>query len=138
MLNASVLLADYAAVADGKLTVVGAGWTFTGPDPAPSALGILIEVPWDRTNRPMHLSVLLNEEDGRPVMGPGGPIQIDGDFEAGRPPGHPPGAPIMVPMAFNFGPLPLDPGNRYVWELSIDGETMEHWQVGFNTREQTS
>ena len=33
-----MLLADYAVVSDGKLTIVGGGWSQTGPDPA--AFGI--------------------------------------------------------------------------------------------------
>ena len=29
-----MLLADYAVVSDGKLTIVGGGWSQTGPEPA--------------------------------------------------------------------------------------------------------
>ena len=46
-----------------------------------------------------------------------------GDFEVGRPVGAAPGSFIDVPVAMNFGPLPLEGGKRYVWELNIDGET---------------
>jgi hypothetical protein len=31
-----MLLADFAQVSDGKLTVVGGGWSLTGPDPSRS------------------------------------------------------------------------------------------------------
>src|SRR4029077_19300015 len=31
----TMLLADFAQVADGKLTVVGGGWSLTGPEPTP-------------------------------------------------------------------------------------------------------
>jgi hypothetical protein len=37
-LNVTLVLADYAVVSDGKLTIVGGGWSITGPDPAPSAV----------------------------------------------------------------------------------------------------
>ena len=37
-------------------------------------------------------------------------------------------------MAINIGPLPLPPGQRYVWELSIDGESRPDWHLAFSTR----
>ncbi len=134
MFNANLLLADYAVVTEGKLTVVGAGWTFTGPDPVPFALAVLIEVPWDQTNRQLHITLNLNDADGAPVFVGGTPVEVHSDVEVGRPPGYPAGTPIMVPLAVNFGSVPLDPGGRYVWELTIDGETRDNWRVGFNTR----
>ena len=42
---------------------------------------------------------------------------------------------IDVPLAVNFGPLPLRPGTRYVWELSIDGRLDEDWNRQFLVRE---
>jgi hypothetical protein len=46
----------------------------------------------------------------------------------------PEGTPIDVALAVNLGPLPLEPGNRYTWRLTIDGETNEDWALGFTTR----
>ena len=43
--------ADAAASSDGKLTVVGGGWSLTGPDPVPFGIAILIRVPWDPANQ---------------------------------------------------------------------------------------
>jgi hypothetical protein len=34
----------------------------------------------------------------------------------------------------NFGSLPLAPGRRYVWKLSIDGETNDDWDREFFVR----
>lgn len=133
--NAHLLLGDYAFTHDGKLTVNGIGWTFTGPDPIPSAIGLVIEVAWDQTNRKHTWSLALKDTDGNPVTDPAGnPLQFGGTFEAGRPPGHPAGTPINVCQALNFGPLPVQPGSRYVWELTIDGDEGDAWQVGFNVR----
>jgi hypothetical protein len=39
-----------------------------------------------------------------------------------------------VPLAINIGPLPLPPGGRYEWRLTIDGETSEDWRLPFSTR----
>ena len=48
-MKVTAMLADYAAAADGKLTIVGGGWTVTGPQPVPFAIAILVEVPWQLT-----------------------------------------------------------------------------------------
>lgn len=86
-----MMLCDHAQVADGKLYISGGGWSFTGPVPSPSAIAIKIDVPWDRTNDQIHLLLRLLGQDGEPVMqdGPIGPqpIQLEADFEVGRPPG---------------------------------------------------
>lgn len=133
------MLCDYAQVADGKLYVVGGGWSVTGPQPAPSAVALKLDVPWDRANQRMHLELSLVGEDGQPVTMPGPdgpqPVRMDGQFEVGRPPGLKPGTPIDVALAMNVGPLPLPPGQRYSWELSIDGETDEEWHLAFQTRD---
>ena len=62
------------------------------------------------------------------------PVVIEGAFEVGRPPGIKPGVPIDVPLAINVGALPLAPGGRYEWRLSIDGESHEDWRLAFSTR----
>ena len=41
----TMLLADFAQVSDGKLTVVGGGWSLTGPEAVPFGIAILIRVP---------------------------------------------------------------------------------------------
>lgn len=134
-MKAILLLGDYAAVADGKLTIVGAGWSLMGPDPCPSAVALLLDVPWDQTNQPHHFSVDLNDGDGNAFTDPNGnPVQFGGEFEVGRPPGLPTGTSITVPLAVNIGPLPLTPGSRYVWELTVDDESDEDWRVAFNVR----
>jgi hypothetical protein len=32
--------------------------------------------------------------------------------------------------------LPLDPGGRYEWRLSIDGEVDDDWRLAFSVREE--
>ena len=39
-----MLLCDSAQVADGKLYILGGGWSMTGPDPVPSAVALKIDV----------------------------------------------------------------------------------------------
>ena len=99
-----MLLADYAAVSDGKLTIVGGGWSQTGPEPASFGIGLLIQV-----------------------------VAFGGEFEVGRPPGLKPGTPLDFPVAVNSTPLPLEPG-RYEWRLTIDGASREDWTLPFTVR----
>lgn len=136
-----MLLADHAAVAEGKLYVSGAGWSITGPIPVPSAIALKLDVPWDRTNTTISFYLRLAAEDGQPIVlpGPAGepqPVEIGGEFEVGRPPGLKKGHAIDVPMAFPIAPLPLPAGRRYVWELWIDGETNDDWHLPFYVRDE--
>jgi hypothetical protein len=137
-MKVTLMLADSAQVADGKLYILGGGWSITGP-PAPSALALLVEVPWDQTNRRLEWSLELVDSDGYPVLAPDGeggeqPILMGGEFEVGRPPGTPHGAPISLPLAINLGPLPLTAGTRYEWRFTLDGETRDDWRLAFSTR----
>jgi Family of unknown function (DUF6941) len=143
-MKVTMLLADYVQVSDGKLTVIGGGWSLTGPDPAPFGIAILVHVPWDLANRRHTLRLELVDADGTAVMMPsqdGGegdeaPIVFldDVEFEVGRPAGIKPGTPLEVPLAVNSGPLPLEPGGRYEWRLSINGEGDEDWRLAFSVR----
>ena len=45
-----------------------------------------------------------------------------------------PGADLDFPLAFQIGPLPLEPGQRYEWVLDIDGVTQQDWHLTFSTR----
>ncbi len=109
-MRATLLLADHAVVADGKLYINGGGWSVTGPG-APSAIAVKLDVPWDRANQRLHLRLRLIGQDGEPVTLPGPqgpqPIEITGDAEIGRPAGLVHGADIDFPLAFQIGPLPL-------------------------------
>jgi hypothetical protein len=40
-----MMLADAAQVANGKLFILGGGWSVTGPEPSPSAIVLKIAVP---------------------------------------------------------------------------------------------
>lgn len=133
-----MLLADYAVVSDGKLTVVGGGWSQTGPEPASFGIGLLIQVPWDQANTVHTFSAELLDADGSPVAfetddAEEQPVAFGGDFEVGRPPGLKPGTPLDFAVAVNSTPLPLEPG-RYEWRLTIDGESRADWTLPFTVR----
>lgn len=135
-----MMLADYAQVADGKLTVVGGGWSLTGPEPVPFGIALLIQVPWDRANQRHLMRLELVDADGQPVL-----VDMDDEgeqpivffddlpFEVGRPPGLKPGTYLDFPVAVNSAPLPLAPG-LYEWRLTIDEDVDPDWRLPFTVR----
>jgi hypothetical protein len=137
----TMILADFAQVADGKLTVVGGGWSLTGPDPVPFGIAILVQVPWDRANQRHFMRLELVDADGQEVAVETDdgeePIVFfdDTPFEVGRPAGLKPGTYLDFPIAVNSGPLPLAPG-QYEWRLTIDGEADPDWRLPFTVREE--
>jgi hypothetical protein len=134
----TLLLCDAAQVADGKLYILGGGWSLIGPDPTPSAVAMKVDVDWTEVDRLHHWELFLVDEDGQPIVAqtPDGPqpIEVRGDFEVSRPESVPEGSPVDVALALNFGPLPIAPSSRFTWRLSIDGETQEDWVLPFSTR----
>jgi hypothetical protein len=137
-MKVTMLLADHAQAAEGKLNVIGGGWNVTGPVPGPFAIAMLFEVPWDLANERIRFRLELVDTDGDPVLVPTPegerPLVIDGQFEVGRPPGVKRGTPLAVPLALNMGPQPIPPGGRYEWRLTVNDETDEDWRLVFSTR----
>ncbi len=137
-MKVTMLLADAAQAVDGKLYILGGGWSITGPDPTPMAIALKIDVPWTEANNTHKLRLALFDEDGQPVQVPTQtgeqPFEIHSSFEVGRPPGLKSGTPLDLALAINFPPLPLRPNSRYVWRCFIDEIASEDWQVSFSTR----
>ena len=132
------MLADSVQAVNGKLYILGGGWNIIGPDPSPTAVAILIEVPWDEANRRRKFTLSLIDGDAQPVFVPtpvgDKPVEIEGEFDVGRAPFMKPGTPLSFPLAINLGPLPLKPDGLFVWKLAIDGQSDDGWVVTFSTR----
>lgn len=127
-LEATMLLCDWAEALQGKLYLMGGGWTqLTMNSPTVAmTLAITIAVPWDRTNMKLPLVVQLLTEDGELVSKEdGSPVRIDGEIEAGRPPGSKPGTSFVSPLAIRVGGFALTPGS-YSWRLSVSDEELAH------------
>jgi hypothetical protein len=137
-MRVTMMLADHAQVADGKLFIAGGGLSMAGPGPTPCALALLFHVPWQRAGERIDFTLNLIDEDGHPVIqgGPEGPtaVQVSGHFETVIPPDTPPGDEITVPVAFG-SMLHLPPGRRYTWVLEVDGEGEDTWRLSFATRQ---
>jgi hypothetical protein len=134
----TMMLCDAAQVSDGKLYILGGGWSMTGPDPVPSAVALKIDVDWHEAAASHHWELFLEDADGRPVLmeTPDGsqPVEVRGEFTVSQPQGIPEGSPIDVALAVNLGPIPLAPGTRFAWRLTIDGEALPGASLGFTTR----
>ncbi|MBU6515001.1 MAG: hypothetical protein KGL23_04160 [Acidobacteriota bacterium] len=137
-MNVTMLLADSAQVAEGKLYILGGGWSLSGPEPVPSAVAIKVEVDTHEFDRMHHWELFLEDADGQLVQfeSPDGPqtIEIRGDFSASAPDGVPAGTPVDVPIAVNLGPIPLRANSRFTWRLVIDGESLTGATASFTTR----
>jgi len=133
-MRVTMLLADAAQEVNGKLYILGGGWSVTGPDIPPMSLAIKLDVPWGESDRSHRFDIVLVDTDGRPVSSGNGPdVRVDGTFEVGRPGGLPLGSDIDFAFAVNVPPFPLPPG-RYAWQLSIDDETQADWLRPFQVR----
>lgn len=130
-----MMLADAAQEVNGKLYVLGGGWSVTGPVLPPMALALKLDVPWSAANQQHEFLLVLVDADGHPVRvdGLGEEMRAGGTFEVGRPPGLPAGTDIDFAFAVTVPSLPLHAG-RYAWQLWIDGETREDWQRPFQVR----
>ena len=78
-MNVTMLLADSAQVADGKLYVLGGGWSLTGPDPTPSAVAIKLE----DAPTPPKITKLLAKVPGLTVYGGLGGVSAFAELSRG-------------------------------------------------------
>lgn len=139
-MEAHVLLADFAQTdVSGKVNALGLGWSVTQTPTSNMAVIVMVKVGWNETNRKHRLSLNLLTADGQHAVNvptPLGvqPLQVEGEFEAGRPAGLPEGSTIDHAIAVNVGPgLALAPG-RYEWRLKIDNDEGVTWRAAFVVR----
>lgn len=134
-MRTTLLIADAAQTAEGKLSVLGAGWTEMGPVTVPHAVAAIVEIPWDEAGRTIEWVLSLLDEDGHPVCPvPGVPLRVAGSWVVGRPAEAVPGCPLTVNLALNLSALPLRPGRGYEWVLSVDGHVTGDGRRAFRVR----
>ena len=134
-MRVTMMLADAAQEVNGKLYILGGGWSVTGPQLPPMAMALKVDVPWSAADQRHEFLLVLVDADGHPVRvdGQDSDVRASGQFEVGRPPGLPAGTDIDFAFAVTVGSLPLAAG-RYAWQLWIDGETQADWQRPFQVR----
>jgi hypothetical protein len=134
-LKVTMMLADAAHEANGKLYILGGGWSISAPRPHAYAIALVLHGPWDQANVRHSARLELMDSDGEPVHSFGQdakPVVWNGGFETGRPPGLKPGASLDAAVALPIPPHPISPGGRYEWRLWIDGETRDEWRLPFS------
>ena len=76
----TLLLADFARVADGKLDVIGGGWSMMNAQgPFGFFVAALFQIPWDQTNHKHTFRLELLDADGHGV-----PTQEGDTIQIGR------------------------------------------------------
>ena len=133
------LLADSAFVYEGKLSILGGGWSNIVAG-APFAVCGKIDIPWHQGTDAHTLRLELLDGDGQPVCvqaddGSETPIVVElPPYQAATPPNVKPGTALDWPFALNVSAgTPLLPGEMYVWKVSINGETQDDWTLAFST-----
>jgi hypothetical protein len=123
-----IVLGDFAErdTASGKVHILGAGWTVTGPEPTSQAVIIFVKVPADRARTPIPITLRLLDEAGRIVKVPGAAgvqrLEVFGQIEMGEPETWEDSADLDAVFSVNVGPLLLQPGARYTWSVDVDGK----------------
>jgi hypothetical protein len=118
-----LILADAVQAVNGKLYMLGGGWTMlhTPEVPTTHPLGIALglRVPWQETNQRHRLEIKMMSADGAPVIPP-----IQAELEMGRPPGLRPGAEQSAVIAVNAAVTFAELG-RYEIQAAVEGETVK-------------
>ncbi|MGH7641750.1 MAG: DUF6941 family protein [Candidatus Dormibacteria bacterium] len=120
-MDAEVLLCDNAEALNGKLYILGGGWSLVNlVAPLRCSLAIRISTAWSEANSPHRLKVLLVTQDGNPVLGSDGkPVINEGTFEVGRPVGLVQGEDLVNAVVLNYEGLDL-PAGGYEFRVEID------------------
>lgn len=141
----AMMLAAFAQVQDGGLTVVGAGWTVRDPEPAgTAAIGVMIAVPRELAGKAIETRLELHDAAGERVqvtplsedreeVGDPGEIQVEGEIVAEGLDDPAITIPLMVPLAVTLPPFRLPAGREFRWQLFLDGETRPEWALPFRT-----
>lgn len=126
---AFLLLCDAASTdkGSGKVNMLGAGWSITGPDPSAAAIAGFLRVPWDDVEDRVRFTLRLLDAKGeavRPFVDNDDAVSFSGEF-AVPPPDGLDEAILKLPLNIGFTiplpPLPLQPGSTYTWVLESDG-----------------
>lgn len=135
-----MFLADGATVENGKLYVLGGGWShlfvesFPGRSALPVAIVVGLKVPYSLTNRRFQFVLRVVDADGQTIEEP-----ASGEFEMGRPAGLRQGASQRFMLSGLMHPEFPSVG-RYLVQAVIDGDVVaETWlEVGEAASQQTA
>ncbi|NBU32702.1 MAG: hypothetical protein EBS36_05995 [Actinobacteria bacterium] len=117
-----IITADAASVSDGKLNLLGGGWTQIGAGPSNFTVVVRVDIPHSMTNQQIPWSLALVDQDGHKYvpMGSDQPVELAGDLHMERPESGDIADTFNAPMLFPFMGLPLVPGT-YEWVFTFAG-----------------
>jgi hypothetical protein len=124
-----LILADAAQVVAGKLYVIGGGWdtlavTQQFPVTRQIALAAAFTISWNETNQKHSVELEIATDDGSSVA------KIEGQLEAGRPPGIPLGTSQRAQLAATLGLEFKTPGvYSIVSRISGQEDARTHFNV---------
>ena len=133
-LSVTMLLADAAQVADGKLSILGGGIAVVAPTPQPLALAFVVQVPWSRADETFPWVCELLDAERMPVMAGDVPILVNGQVAAGRPAGvaraaaaqRPRGDQLQRPAPHPGRRVHVAPRHRRGLRRALDGGLLGH------------
>lgn len=121
-----VILADAAAVADGKHYIHGGGWDTLAAPAFPAAhpllaVAVRLRIPWSDTNLPHLLEVDVIDADGRSIL-PEPPGPPRSPFTVGRPATATPGGDQVLPLVFSLHHVQFPAPGTYAAVVRLDGD----------------
>lgn len=116
----TAILADDAAVLEGKLYVFGGGWDSIQVAAVPTmvarvALALVVRVEYSEALRDIPISIELLDEDDHP-LGP----RVEGVLNVGHAPRTRPGTPAFASQALRFEGLRIEAFGGYRFRVSSD------------------
>jgi hypothetical protein len=135
--NVQLIVADHAAVAEGKLFINGGGWNSVNlmqiPSPIGFSVALIISVPWAQAEQNHTLAVELQGPRGELMaLGAdqvGDPVtEIRGNFSVGRPPHVVPGEDIVIPVALAVATNIMEAG-PYRLVVLVDDIPEADWSI---------
>jgi len=114
-----LILADSVQAVNGKIYMLGGGWTTlhaTMPMTHPLGIALGFRVPWQETNQVHRLEIKMMDADGAPIIPP-----IQAQLEMGRPPGLRPGADQTAVIAVNAA-VQFAKTGRYEVQVAVEGQ----------------
>ncbi|GIH68977.1 DUF6941 family protein [Sphaerimonospora thailandensis] len=133
-MRGSLVLCDSAQqdTGSGKVHILGAGWSITGPSVPPMAVVAFLRVPWEAVDSVQSFAIRLLDDSDKPVMMAGGngkPVQFAGRLTLGdadkEAESMARSVDVNTTFVINVSPLPLEPGHMYRWIFEVNDEELD-------------
>ncbi|WP_146103662.1 DUF6941 family protein [Nonomuraea solani] len=132
-MDAHIILSDAAQKdASGKVGLLGAGWTITGPKVPPMAVTVFLRIGWEEASRLRRWMLRLLDDQDKVVSAPDDPerrVEFDGHLglneasdvvleeEANL-------VDLATSLAIQVQTPQLEGGRRYRWVFDVEGEEL--------------